>query len=75
MKKSREREKEWDKEEELFFQYKETKHDSKAYEEGLPWWSSDWDSALPMQGRQVQSLVGELRSYMPLSMAKRLKNF
>ena len=25
-----------------------------------PWWSSGWDSALPMQGAQVQSLVGEL---------------
>ena len=26
----------------------------------LPWWSSDWDSMLPMQGAQVQLLVGEL---------------
>ena len=32
-------------------------------------------TALPMQGRQIQSLVRELRSYMPLSMAKRLKIF
>ena len=36
----REKEKDWDKEE-LFFQYEETKHDSKAYKERLPWWSSD----------------------------------
>ena len=28
--------------------------------EGLPWWSSEWDSALPMQGARVPSLVGEL---------------
>ena len=28
--------------------------------EGLPWWSSGWDSMLPMQGAWVQSLVGEL---------------
>ena len=27
---------------------------------GLPWWSSDWDSNLPMQGAQVLSLVKEL---------------
>ena len=29
---------------------------------GLPWWSSGWDSMLPMQGAQVQSLVEELDS-------------
>ena len=33
-------------------------------EEGLPWWSSGQDSALPMQGTWVQSLVRELRSCM-----------
>ena len=27
---------------------------------GRPWWSSGWDSAFPMQGSQVLSLVGEL---------------
>ena len=27
--------------------------------DGLPWWSRDLDSMLPMQGSQVQSLVGE----------------
>ena len=39
---------------------------------GLAWWSSGLDSALPMQEAQVQSLVGELRSHMPHSMAKKL---
>ena len=34
-------------------------------EEGLPWWSSGQDSALPMQGTWVQSLVRELRSCVP----------
>ena len=29
---------------------------------GLPRWSSGYDSALPMQGAQVQSLVRELDS-------------
>ena len=28
--------------------------------QGLPWWPSVWDSELPMQGTQVQSLVREL---------------
>ena len=27
---------------------------------GLPWWSIGWDSALPMQGARVRSLVMEL---------------
>ena len=27
---------------------------------GLPWWSSGWDSMLPMKGVWVQSLVREL---------------
>ena len=27
---------------------------------GLPWWSSDWDSVLPMQGARVQPLIREL---------------
>ena len=27
---------------------------------GLPWWSSGWDSAFPVQGSQVLSLVGDL---------------
>ena len=28
--------------------------------EGLLWWSSSYDSVLPMQGTQVRSLVREL---------------
>ena len=33
--------------------------------QGLPWWSSGWDSVLPMQGAWVRSLVRELRSTCP----------
>ena len=33
-----------------------------------------YNSMLPMQGAWVQSLVGELRSHMPHSMAKKLIN-
>ena len=32
------------------------KHQNKT---GLPWWSSRYDSVLPLQGAQVPSLVGE----------------
>ena len=32
----------------------------KSFVQGLPWWSSGLDSILPIQGVQVQSLVGEL---------------
>ena len=32
---------------------------SKVSRLGLPWWSSDWDSMLPVQGAQVQSLIRE----------------
>ena len=32
--------------------------------EGLPWWSSGEDSALPLQGAWIPSLVGELKSHM-----------
>ena len=38
---------------------------------GLPWRSSGKDSALPMQGAGVQSLVRELRSHMPLDMVQK----
>lgn len=31
--------------------------------QGLPWMSSSEDSALPIQGAQVQSLAWELRSH------------
>ena len=37
---------------------------------GIPWQSSGWDSELPVQGAQVRSLVGELRSCMPHSAPK-----
>ena len=40
---------------------------------GLPWRSSGSDSALPLQGAQVRSLVRELRSHMPCDVAKNLK--
>ena len=43
--------------------YKElhaNKMDNLKEMEGLPWWSSGWDSTLPMQGAQVQSLIMEL---------------
>ena len=36
-------------------------------ERGLPWWSSDQDSELPLQGAWVRSLVRDLRSHMPRS--------
>ena len=39
--------------------------------QGLPWWSSGLDSVLTMQGAQVQSLAGELRSHMPRDVAKK----
>ena len=29
---------------------------------GLPWWFNGWDSAFPLQGAQVQPLVGEIVS-------------
>lgn len=32
---------------------------------GCPWWTRGEDSALPMQGAHVQTLVGGLRSYTP----------
>ena len=32
---------------------------------GFPWKSSAWDSMLPMQGAQIQSLDGKLRNCMP----------
>ena len=37
---------------------------------GLPWWSSGYDSALPLQGAWVRSLVGEIRSCIPCGVAK-----
>ena len=40
---------------------------------GLPWRSSGWDSALPLQGAWVRPLVRELRSSMPCGVAKKKK--
>ena len=31
---------------------------------GIPWWSSGWDSVLPLQGAWVQSVIRELRFHM-----------
>ena len=38
---------------------------------GLPWRSRGYDSAPPMQGAWVPSLIAELRTYMPRGMAKK----
>ena len=38
--------------------------------QGLSWWSSGYDTVLPVQGERVRSLVGELRSHMPQDTAK-----
>ena len=38
---------------------------------GPPWWSSGWDSTLPMQGAQVPSQVRELRSDTPHDQPKK----
>ena len=38
---------------------------------GLPWRSTGWGSALPLQGVWVRSLVGELRSHMLRGVAKK----
>ena len=40
---------------------------------GLPWQFSGWDSALPVQGAQVQSLGRDLGSYMLHGMVKKEK--
>ena len=37
----------------------------KKIRQGLSWWSSGYNSMLPMQGAEVRSLVRELRSHMP----------
>ena len=45
-----------------------------AGEEGLPWWSSDWDSALPLKRAKGQPLAGELRRHKSHGAAKKKKN-
>ena len=53
---------------------KEEKRKRKLW--GIPWLSSGWDSVLPLQGAQVQSLVGELRSCKPCRAAiKKKENY
>ena len=44
---------------------------SKLGRKDIPWQSSDLDSAFPLQGVQVQSLVGGLRSQKLNSAAKK----
>ena len=39
----------------------------------LPWWSSGWDSELPVQGVHVQCMVRELRFCKPRSKAEEKK--
>ena len=41
----------------------------------IPWWSSDQDSALPLLGIHVQSVVRELTSQKAHGTAKKIKNF
>ena len=37
----------------------------------LPWWSSGYNSTLPLQGMQIRSLVGKLRFCTPRDAAKK----
>ena len=46
----------------------------KQFAHGMPWWSIGQDSALLLQRAQVQSLVQELKFYMPHGAAKKTKN-
>ena len=46
---------------------------AKTGDHRLPWWSSDWDSRLPLQQVQVWSLVEELRPHMPCCQEKKNK--
>ena len=41
--------------------------------EGLPWWSSGWDSELPLQGAQVRSLIRGLESYIWCGTTKKIQ--
>ena len=40
---------------------------------GLPWWSSDLDAMIPMEGVWVRSLVRKLRSHMPSGQGEKRK--
>ena len=43
----------------------------KTWLRGLPWWSSSGDSAFPLQGAQIWSEVGELKSCMLQGIVKK----
>ena len=43
----------------------------KTARQEIPWWSSGYDSGLPMYGAWVQSLLGELRAHMLHRAAKK----
>lgn len=54
----------------MFYQVKLIRH--KEYiVVGLPWWFSGWDFMLPRHRAWVQFRVGDLRSHMPHSAAKK----
>ena len=56
----------------MFYQVKLIRH--KEYiVVGLPWWFSGWDLILPRHRAWVQFRVGDLRSHMPHSAAKKTK--
>ena len=40
---------------------------------GIPWWSSGWDTIRPLQGKQVPSLVRELKCHMPHDVKEKKK--
>ena len=40
---------------------------------GIPWWSSGWDTIHPLQGKQVPSLVRELKCHMPHDVKEKKK--
>ena len=42
----------------------QVRHTALKKRSGLHWWSRDWESALPVQGTQVQSVPGLGRSHM-----------
>ena len=49
-----------------------TDPDFKQQPLGRPWRSNGWDSALLLQGAQLQSLVRELRPQVPHGMANKI---
>ena len=46
---------------------------SKGGHVGLPWRFSGEDHALPLQGVQIQSLIGKLRSHISCGKAEKIK--